>query len=517
MIPSRTNGLLLGTSLALAIACGVLLATRVQPVAEDDLRSPSGPNLSPEELAMVIEALSARVDGFYDSHPDGEVGRVLLPRYDGEYATNGRLRTNAYGMREDAYALPKPADTLRVVVLGDSFVFGWQVDAEERLGVVLEQRLQEVLPVDGPRVECLHIAVPSWNVRSACAYLLAQLDQLQPDLVVHVSAFNDLDDVTGVRGFGTQARFAPARRALPGAFVSGDFLRVVLGFEGTNLLHLGLDGESRRRYREAGAAIDRLRGALRRLPQAPPYLLVAHWGPLLPSLHRHLGESLPAGERLYLPLSFFLDPDNAVGFGDVHWNARGHERVADAIFGRILELELLSELDGAAGPSVTAALAASKRLHEAGEAEALQPGPLERELLRPDAAERYVDRVLEVASLDLAHALQIYGGLDREGHVSPEAVVLLRCAGARRLRVTGRALPDTVLEDCTVRVRVDDVEIGSFALHPDEPIAEVLELPPELVERTYVAVRFEADGYVLRGAEMRDCISWRLDRIALEP
>ena len=54
----------------------------------------------------------------------------MKPGLDVEFL-GASLRTNAGGWREGPIAMPKPKDTIRIVGIGDSHMFGWAVEADE--------------------------------------------------------------------------------------------------------------------------------------------------------------------------------------------------------------------------------------------------------------------------------------------------------------------------------------------------------------------------------------------------
>lgn len=488
----------LSLAVVLLAATSLWLGRQVQV-----LRRPAEPP-DDESRRSAAAALAESAEAFYDAHPDQDVGRVLSA--DQHRAT---LATNAYGMRERPYALPKPAGTLRVVLLGDSFVFGWGVEADQRLGVLLERWLRERSGPDAPDVECLHLGVPSWNLLAECAFLRRQLDRLQPDLVLHFTVHNDLDDVTGVRGFGAQAAFVPAHRERADGFVGVDHPSRVFGFHESNVLPLGLDGESRERFAEVGARIAGLIADLARLEPPARYVLVAHWGPALGAFHRELGSALEPAWRFYLPERFFLDESNAVGGGDVHWGPLGHERVARALYGLILERGLLPQLGLAPWPE---AVEEARRLDADGLADARAGlGEVYRRALDK------LSSTVDLDAFDARQGLQVYGGIGADGLVSPHAVLVLRSAGASVLELRGEALPERVLEGATVRVQLDGVDVARFALEPGAPILVRASVPPELSEREFLALRLISSDHVLRGADLRRCVSWRLARAALLP
>src|SRR5262249_32819144 len=149
----------------------------------------------------------------FDTFPDADVGRVLQPDMSDRPAFNSKVSSNAFGWRERKVDVPKPKGRIRIVFLGDSFVFGPGVAAEDRMGYFLERYIAEratVRPVD---VESIHIGMSSWNTRAESAYMRRNLANLQPDLVIQIAVSNDLDDSGSVRGFGNVADFTSQRPA----------------------------------------------------------------------------------------------------------------------------------------------------------------------------------------------------------------------------------------------------------------------------------------------------------------
>src|SRR5262245_57024878 len=192
-VPARWTAVLLGLSLALLFGCGLLLLERSR--APSVARILADPALRRAALAEIVRTSR----GGNDSHPDADVARVLVP---GTTGNDGHIdvQTNRFGMREREYVLPKPAGLVRVVVLGDSYVYGVNCPAEQRLGEFLERDLEARSAARAHEIEVLHLGVPSWDLISECSFLRRQLDQLRPDLVVQVTCINDLYDVCGVRG-----------------------------------------------------------------------------------------------------------------------------------------------------------------------------------------------------------------------------------------------------------------------------------------------------------------------------
>jgi len=474
-----------------------LLARRAQGgvfYGEDALRDP-------EIQRQVVQRLAEASSMPFDSHPDGEVGRVLIAG--GE---RGEFRTNAFGMREREYEVPKPDGVVRIVLLGDSFVFGLNIEARERLGARLEEALSERVP--GRRFECLHLAVNSWNLRSECVYLRRQLDRLAPDLVIQVSYSNDLDDVTGVRGFGAEASFVPYHRPRADSLVLDRYAQSYLHQDTRNLLSRGLDHESRSRFAEALAEIERLRADMAQLPGAPRYLLVLHWGLLAPAVQDHLGSKLDADSVFYVPPEFAADKSMWITPTDPHWNPEAHALVAGALYGVMRARNLLPSIELPAWPE------ADQRASEWAE-RGLAFARTEGDRLRKSLGALVA--VLDWPEITLEEARQVHGGLDLEGLVSPYAsCVLLRPAGASALHVRGRSLPDLVLRGARTRVFLEELAVGELVHEPDAEWKLDVPIPPELEGRELLNLRFESDDYVYRGPDLRHCVVFRLERAALE-
>ena len=87
------------------------------------------------------------------------------------------IQVNALGMRDPERARAKPPGVRRVLLLGDSMVFGTGVEIGARCGDVLEARL-------GPEVEVLNAACGGWGTDQEFLYLCHEGFAFQPDVVV---------------------------------------------------------------------------------------------------------------------------------------------------------------------------------------------------------------------------------------------------------------------------------------------------------------------------------------------
>jgi hypothetical protein len=101
---------------------------------------------------------------------------VAHPRIEYLFAPNqdnvrffNRIQINEEGMRSSSFRTPKPADELRILVLGDSVINGGNGTDQKRLATeLLEQYLGDSLPRP---VEVLNISAGSWGPPNLLAYL----------------------------------------------------------------------------------------------------------------------------------------------------------------------------------------------------------------------------------------------------------------------------------------------------------------------------------------------------------
>jgi lysophospholipase L1-like esterase len=106
----------------------------------------------------------------------------LKPDLDLEFG-HRRLRTNRMGLREDRdYEPGKPTNTIRIVGIGDSGMFGWDVEQGEEYLAVLESNLNA--RADGRVYEVINLGVPGYNTQLEVESLRMKGLQYRPDIVI---------------------------------------------------------------------------------------------------------------------------------------------------------------------------------------------------------------------------------------------------------------------------------------------------------------------------------------------
>jgi len=496
-IPSRLLALGIGFVLALTFgsaAFGWWALQRPGSVTRADLLK------DPTVRRNLMAELSRQSKGNFDSHPDAAVGHVHLPGERDGYHKHEVVGER--GMREKDYVLPKPPGLLRIVVLGDSFAFGWRIEAEERLGSRLLAHMREH-GAGAAEIEVLHLAVCSWSIANECTYVRRQLEELQPDLLVQVTVQNDLDDPQGVRGFGSLGTFSTQGPGLGDALLCLNHPMNVLGTNRQNFIHRAWGLESQQRFRHALDSIQELRADLALFPHPAPHLLVVHWAHENRTFHANLGRYLEPESILYLPNEFWAREELRVAPDDFHWNAQGHEEVARVLYAAVRARNLLPTLPLEPWPEA----------EEMGSA-LIRTGWDEAQ--EPPAPPRGIASKLHFPEPNEKATSQILGGLDSDGLASPYASIVLSLPGqARRFEARGSFFPDRVLGGNEIHVFLDELEVQTLTVEPGGSFAIDLELPEELRQREALGINFVTDDFVYRGADLRKCVAFRLEHVEL--
>ncbi len=162
---------------------------------------------------LVVLELGSRAAGYgpSDDHPrwmaHPELQAILLPSQELEFGhddpeTGERrlpLRINRYSQRGPDYPLAKPADELRIIVVGDSLTFGPGVLDHQAYPAVLRD-LYESEPHNGKRPYVVNAGVNGWASWHYLRWAETQLEKFQPDvLVVGLYLGNDMVLSAGFR------------------------------------------------------------------------------------------------------------------------------------------------------------------------------------------------------------------------------------------------------------------------------------------------------------------------------
>ena len=107
-------------------------------------------------------------------------GVEKLQRQDAEYLVS----VNSHGLRDTEYDYQRRPGFRRILVLGDSFTFGFG-------GVEAEQRFTEIIEGRRSHLEVINSGVPSYEPHQEYLYLLDEGARYRPDLILLALYVND--------------------------------------------------------------------------------------------------------------------------------------------------------------------------------------------------------------------------------------------------------------------------------------------------------------------------------------
>jgi len=102
--------------------------------------------------------------------------------------SKGAVQINGHGFRDREYDLVKPRDTTRIVVLGDSVIWGHGIVLADTFAKQLENLLNERL--DG-RYEVLNFGVSGYSLQQEVEQYLDRASRFQPDIAILGLCIND--------------------------------------------------------------------------------------------------------------------------------------------------------------------------------------------------------------------------------------------------------------------------------------------------------------------------------------
>ena len=124
-------------------------------------------------------------------------GFALRPGVEGHYQREGGsdVRINSDGLRDREHTKAKPADTVRIAVLGDSFAEAMHVPMEQTFWWLLERKLQECNAFPGKRVEVINFGVSGYGTAQELMTLRQKVWDYSPDIVLLAfTTYNDVYD-----------------------------------------------------------------------------------------------------------------------------------------------------------------------------------------------------------------------------------------------------------------------------------------------------------------------------------
>jgi hypothetical protein len=127
--------------------------------------------------------------------PDPHVGWTLARDFEFEWAGRNpycveftvEVKTNSHGFRDKTWTLQKPSSTIRIAVIGDSFVEAIQVPDDRTATRLLEQDLAARFP--GRSFETMNFGVSNYSFGQFLIVYDTYVRQFKPDYVVTLAAY----------------------------------------------------------------------------------------------------------------------------------------------------------------------------------------------------------------------------------------------------------------------------------------------------------------------------------------
>lgn len=147
--------------------------------------------VSAEAMLRVYLALRGWTPNCYAAQlqlfrPNAETGYDLAPGF--RMRSSYRISINSTGLRGPEISHTKPLGVRRIVIVGESSAFGYQVSDGEEAARLLERRLRD----QGHDIEVLNGGVPGYNLFESNVRFREVLAPLKPDIVIAYLGWNDL-------------------------------------------------------------------------------------------------------------------------------------------------------------------------------------------------------------------------------------------------------------------------------------------------------------------------------------
>jgi lysophospholipase L1-like esterase len=166
-------------------------------------------------LCFIVLEMSLRVAGYGDVEiyqPDPLLYWKLKPNQNCYTKVDHKpVHVNTHGTRGLDFQTVKPANTIRILSLGDSKTFGWGLTEAETYSGLVEGMLQQKVGT-GKKVEVINGGVNAWSYAQMHAYFREYGLKYNPDIVILADAnlwtqFSDQNDPKFVEAFMRRVRF----------------------------------------------------------------------------------------------------------------------------------------------------------------------------------------------------------------------------------------------------------------------------------------------------------------------
>jgi len=151
-------------------------------------------------VALLIAEVGLRVVGYsypFFYAPDARRAYSLIPDMQEWFRREGEafISINSRGLRDREHADEKPANTIRIAVIGDSYTEAMQVSVEDAFWAVMRRQLESCAAFEGKRIETINFGVAGYGTAQELITLRDHVWRYSPDIVLlAVTTSNDITD-----------------------------------------------------------------------------------------------------------------------------------------------------------------------------------------------------------------------------------------------------------------------------------------------------------------------------------
>ena len=142
-------------------------------------------------IGLLIAEITFRILGLgwptmYVYLRDENVGNVLKPNTEFEWNQEGNafIKINSRGLRDKEHQIPKPENTWRFAVLGDSMAEALQVDMNDTFWAEIEITLNKCTALKGKKVEAVNFGVSGHGTAQELITLRNRVWEYEPEMVL---------------------------------------------------------------------------------------------------------------------------------------------------------------------------------------------------------------------------------------------------------------------------------------------------------------------------------------------